>query len=187
MRPHTRTQKLSRWKVCYPYPPPPQLWGMSRGVANTGLGPPPTSNAHGVAKPPFELLHKQGHIYRRKGHRTKTAALCNSSFNNTCTGTTCATPFESQFSVSTLYGDVHGRSLWAGIFGTHIARKNRNRIGRCKFVGGRGERTGAEFPIVAMHTHKEKIQRTPYSGGKKSEPEVYRNPKIANMNVIGGL
>ena len=43
----------------------------------------------------------------------------------------------------------------------------------CKFVGGRGERTGAEFPIVAMHTHKEKIQHTPYNGGKKAKPEVY--------------
>jgi hypothetical protein len=63
--------------------------------------------------------------------------------------------------------------LWGGVLGTHIARKNRNRIERCKFVGGRGERTGAEFPIVAMHTHKEKTQHTPYNGGKKAKPEVY--------------
>ena len=119
-------------------PPPPPLGGMSRGVAKVGLGPPPTSNAHGVAPPPFELLHTQGHIYRRNTHGTKTAALCNSPFNNTCTGTACATPFESQFSVPTLYGDVHGRSLWGGVLGIHIARKNRNRIERCKFVGGMG-------------------------------------------------
>ena len=175
MGPHTRTQNLSRWKICHPYPPPPT------GGYVTGGGPyrirttPPLAIHMGLLS-----RHLNSCIYtyiRRNTHRTKTTALCNSPFNNTCTGTACATPFESQFSVPTLYGDVHGRSLWGGVLGTHIARKNRNRIERCKFVGGRGERTRAEFPIVAMHTHKEKTQHTPYSGGKKAKPEVYYNPK----------
>ena len=48
LRPHSRTQNLSRGKRCHPYP---TLGGMSRGVANTRPQPPPTSIlAHGVAR-----------------------------------------------------------------------------------------------------------------------------------------
>ena len=53
VRPHPRTQNLSHGKHCHPYPTP---CGMSWGVANIGLGPPPTNtHADGVAQLCFQM------------------------------------------------------------------------------------------------------------------------------------
>ena len=56
VRPHTRTQNLSRRKNCHPYPP----WGYDAGAADTVSRPPPTStHAQGVAQVSFRTTYIQ--------------------------------------------------------------------------------------------------------------------------------